>query len=236
MHEHIQKPLNPSHQEAWHWDPEASFHHISSTSSFHRATLTAHHRSNPKKKRKQNPTATSARATKSGSPGYKQGASETYQWIQLQVPRPRLPRNPLEPLPFSSRSRRGLHRRHLSRHSHHQTNQSTQNQHELSATSRQQPTEKKNPQREQGKSRTRSSGSRARGPDPGEGGVPVKRLGQREFPPLPPAAPTRGREGGEKRRGGRGATTATATHWPLLPLATSCSAVLCSAPPTPRVW
>lgn len=49
MHEHIQKPLNPSHQEAWHWDPEASFHHISSTSSFHRATLTAHHRSNPKK-------------------------------------------------------------------------------------------------------------------------------------------------------------------------------------------
>jgi hypothetical protein len=46
-----------------------------------------------------------------------QGVSETYQRIQFQVPRPRLPRNPLEPLPFTRRSHRGLHHRHLTCHS-----------------------------------------------------------------------------------------------------------------------
>uniref|UniRef100_A0A0A9H8K3 Uncharacterized protein n=1 Tax=Arundo donax TaxID=35708 RepID=A0A0A9H8K3_ARUDO len=39
------------------------------------------------------------------------------QWIQFQVPRPRVPRNPLEPLPFARRRRRGLHRRHPNRRS-----------------------------------------------------------------------------------------------------------------------
>jgi hypothetical protein len=47
---------------------------------------------------------------------HEQVAGETYQWIQLQVPLPRLPWNPLEPLPLPC-GRRGLHRRHLSRHS-----------------------------------------------------------------------------------------------------------------------
>jgi hypothetical protein len=136
---------------------------------------------------------------------HEQVAGETYQWIQVQVPLPRLPWNPLEPLPLPC-GRRGLHRHHLSRHSttkpvsqvHESTGAHGRSQHYPTSIK---STEEESPHRSTGSSRARSSGSRERDPDPCAGeGVAEKRRRERESPHSHPLHQTEGVWGGEKAR------------------------------------
>lgn len=154
------------------------------------------------------------------------GASETYQRIQFQVPRPRLPRNPLEPLPFTRCSHRGLHRRHLSCHS---TSRPVKRESALVQRNQHPSTNRRNSHPEHGSSPTWSSGSQARGPDPGEGGLPEKRRKQHESSrPHSLQQPERGRRGEKARRMLPPPPPLIGHCFHSPPCAPLCSALLCS--------
>jgi hypothetical protein len=150
---------------------------------------------------------------------HEQGASETYQWIQLQVPRPRLPRNPLEPLPLPC-DRCGLH---LSRHSTTkpiQAHESTR-VHSISQQASYWPKKKSTPG--QGEL---SAQIRVR-----DGGVAATEAAR---VPHSLTHCTNQRVGKTRGEDEEATAAAATTHWPLLPLAASCSAALLCCPPVAR--